>query len=88
MKTDTKLAQPVSAPDAGNRPACRFCGHELKTTFVDLGMSPQKRQAGRLPASGAGTGCANFVSVFIYVILICCFGCCVDYAKTTTPARQ
>ena len=21
-------------------PACRFCGHELKHTFVDLGMSP------------------------------------------------
>jgi hypothetical protein len=25
---------------AGRRPACRFCGRPLQTTFVDLGMSP------------------------------------------------
>ncbi len=31
---------PTNAPETVQGPSCRFCGQDLVTTFVDLGMSP------------------------------------------------
>jgi SAM-dependent methyltransferase len=37
----SQVAAGSTAPrPAGRQPACRFCGQTLRTTFVDLGMSP------------------------------------------------
>jgi SAM-dependent methyltransferase len=40
MNTEQKTTQSAQSPGKTYRPMCRFCGRDLRYTFVDLGMSP------------------------------------------------